>query len=117
MRGFAYRCGVSRHATGGRRQSATICKKEKNLCEKKFPLVCLAALIFAAAGPLVSIAVSAEGTPKPNTAQQETAKSEPAKPQTAKSGDDDNGTMNSGDTNSEDSESDQPGGEGDGSQD
>jgi hypothetical protein len=88
--------------------------KRKRTYAKKFPLVCLAALIF---GPHVSVAVSAEGKPKPNTAERETAKSEPAKPQTAKSGDDDNGTMNSGDTNSEDSESDQPGGEGDGSQD
>jgi hypothetical protein len=59
-------------------------QKGKEPMRKKFPLVCLAALIFAAAGPLVSIAVSPEGKPKPNTAQQETAKSEPVKPQTCK---------------------------------
>jgi cell division protein FtsN len=53
--------------------------KRKRTYAKKIPLVCLAALIFAAAGPLV-IAVSAEGKPKPNTAEQGTAKSEPAKP-------------------------------------
>jgi hypothetical protein len=84
---------------------------------KKSLILCLAALAFAAAGPLFSTASFAEDKAKPNTARQEKAKSEPAKPEAATSTDKDSGAMDSGGADSEDAESDQPGGEGMGSQD
>ncbi len=79
----------------------------------KLSVIYLAALIFAAAAPLISVAAFAEGKPKPNTAQREKAKSEAAKPEAAEPSDKDRGTMDS----SEDPEADQMGGEDIGSQD
>ena len=84
---------------------------------KKSLILCLAALAFAAAGPLFSTASFAEDKAKPNTARQEKAKSEPAKPQAGTSNDNHSSAMSPGGRESEDSEADQMGGEDMGSQD